>query len=84
LSGVREGKGRGGIAMDITFYLFFMALLVSFAAWCIFLWAIRTGQFHEVENIKYQVWPEQRNEGQEPGASSQPEAEAGAESARPS
>jgi cbb3-type cytochrome oxidase maturation protein len=44
--------------MDITFYLFFMALLVSFAAWCVFLWAIRTGQFHDVEDIKYQVWPE--------------------------
>ncbi len=43
--------------MDITFYLFFIALLVSFAAWCIFLWGIRTGQFHEVEDIKYQVWP---------------------------
>ena len=43
--------------MDITFYLFFVALLVSFAAWCIFLWAIRTGQFRDVEDIKYQVWP---------------------------
>jgi cbb3-type cytochrome oxidase maturation protein len=43
--------------VDITFYLFFVALLVSFAAWCIFLWAIRTGQFRDVEDIKYQVWP---------------------------
>jgi len=43
--------------VDITFYLFFVALLVSFAAWCIFLWAIRTGQFHDVEDVKYQVWP---------------------------
>jgi cbb3-type cytochrome oxidase maturation protein len=43
--------------MDITFYLFFVALLVSFAAWCMFLWAIRTGQFRDVEDIKYQVWP---------------------------
>jgi cbb3-type cytochrome oxidase maturation protein len=47
--------------MDITFYLFFMALLVSIAGWCIFLWAIRTGQFHDVEEIKFQVWPETRN-----------------------
>lgn len=43
--------------MDITFYLFFVALLVSFAAWCVFLWAVRTGQFRDVEDIKYQVWP---------------------------
>ncbi len=50
--------------MDITFYLFFVSLLVAFAAWCIFLWAIRTGQFHEVEEIKFQVWPEPRIESQ--------------------
>jgi cbb3-type cytochrome oxidase maturation protein len=43
--------------VDITFYLFFVALLVSLAAWCVFLWGIRTGQFHDVEEIKYQVWP---------------------------
>jgi cbb3-type cytochrome oxidase maturation protein len=43
--------------MDVTFYLFFVSLLVAFAAWCIFLWAIRTGQFHDVEEIKFQVWP---------------------------
>jgi cbb3-type cytochrome oxidase maturation protein len=43
--------------MDITFYQFFIALLVSLAGWCVFLWAIRTGQFRDVEDIKYQVWP---------------------------
>jgi cbb3-type cytochrome oxidase maturation protein len=43
--------------MDVTFFLFFIALLVSIAAWCVFLWAIRTGQFHDVEGIKFQVWP---------------------------
>ena len=54
--------------MDITFYLFFMALLVSFAAWCIFLWAIRTGQFHDVEDIKYQMWPKAEEEKGSPPA----------------
>ena len=48
--------------LDITFYQFFVALLVSIAAWCIFLWAIRTGQFRDVEDIKYQVWPPQEEE----------------------
>jgi cbb3-type cytochrome oxidase maturation protein len=43
--------------MDVTFYLFFMSFLVSLSAWCIFLWAVRTGQFRDVEDIKYQVWP---------------------------
>jgi cbb3-type cytochrome oxidase maturation protein len=54
--------------VDITFYLFFMALLVSFAGWCVFLWAIRTGQFHDVEEIKYQVVPKPPADGrEEPG-----------------
>jgi cbb3-type cytochrome oxidase maturation protein len=50
--------------MDITFFQFFVALLVSLAAWCVFLWAIRTGQFRDVEDIKYQVWP---SAGEPPG-----------------
>jgi cbb3-type cytochrome oxidase maturation protein len=69
--------------MDITFYLFFMALLVAFAAWCIFLWAIRTGQFHEVEDIKFQVWPEPRSEVKSPSnPPSQPEAALGGRGGR--
>jgi cbb3-type cytochrome oxidase maturation protein len=55
--------------MDITFYLFFMALLVSFAAWCVFLWAVRSGQFHEVEDAKYQIWPKTSEPAQPDGAS---------------
>ena len=43
--------------MDITVYLFFVAFLMGIAAWCIFLWAIRTGQFRDVEEIKYQIVP---------------------------
>ncbi len=54
--------------MDITFYLFFVSLLVAFAAWCVFLWAIRTGQFHDVEKIKFQVWPEPRLDRQTHGS----------------
>ena len=53
--------------LDITFYQFFVALLVSFAAWCIFLWAIRTGQFRDVEDIKYQVWPLQGDREKDSG-----------------
>lgn len=63
--------------MDITFYQFFVALLVSFAAWCIFLWAIRTGQFRDVEDIKYQVWPSLGEPSEDPGdAASHPMSEA--------
>jgi cytochrome oxidase maturation protein, cbb3-type len=41
--------------MDVTIYLFFMALLMALAAWCIFLWAIRDGQFGDIEESKYQI-----------------------------
>jgi cbb3-type cytochrome oxidase maturation protein len=43
--------------MDITFYMFFSSFLMSMSAWCVFLWAIRTGQFRDVEESKYQIWP---------------------------
>ena len=43
--------------MDITFYLFFTAILMSMSAWCVFLWAVRAGQFRDVERAKYQLWP---------------------------
>jgi cbb3-type cytochrome oxidase maturation protein len=45
--------------MDITFYMFFSAFLMSMSAWCIFLWAVRTGQFRDVEETKYQLWPKE-------------------------
>ena len=45
--------------MDITFYMFFSAILMSLSAWCVFLWAVRTGQFRDVEETKYQLWPRQ-------------------------
>ena len=43
--------------MDVTFYMFFSAFLMSMSAWCVFLWAVRTGQFRDVEETKYQLWP---------------------------
>ena len=52
--------------MDVTFSLFFMSFLVSLSAWCIFLWAVRTGQFRDVEEIKYQVWPKAYSERDPP------------------
>ena len=48
--------------MDITFYMFFSSFLMSMSAWCIFLWAVRTGQFRDIEETKYQLWPEENVE----------------------
>jgi cbb3-type cytochrome oxidase maturation protein len=52
--------------MDVTIYLFFVALLMGLAAWCIFLWAIHNGQFKDVEDIKYQVYPKSTDDGETP------------------
>jgi len=48
--------------MDITFYMFFSAFLMSMSAWCIFLWAVRTGQLRDVEESKYQIWPKENGD----------------------
>lgn len=52
--------------MDVTFYMFFSAILMSLSAWCVFLWAIRDGQFRDVEETKYQLWPKQGNDDDVP------------------
>lgn len=52
--------------MDITFYMFFSAFLMSMSAWCIFLWAVRSGQFRDVEATKYQLWPKEAADVNEP------------------
>jgi cbb3-type cytochrome oxidase maturation protein len=52
--------------MDVTFYMFFSAFLMSMSAWCVFLWAVRTGQFRDVEETKYQIWPKDRGDVNEP------------------
>ena len=52
--------------MDITFYMFFSSFLMSMSAWCVFLWAVRTGQFRDVEEGKYQIWAKDAAGASEP------------------
>jgi cbb3-type cytochrome oxidase maturation protein len=53
--------------------MFFSAFLMSMSAWCVFLWAVRTGQFRDVEETKFQIWPKEtaRPDGSE-GSSDTP------------
>jgi cbb3-type cytochrome oxidase maturation protein len=46
--------------------MFFSAFLMSMSAWCIFLWAVRSGQFRDVEATKYQLWPKEAADVNEP------------------
>jgi len=41
--------------MDYTIYLVIAALLFAFGAWCAFVWAAKSGQFRDIEEIKYRV-----------------------------
>jgi len=41
--------------MELTFYTILVALLFGLGACCFFLWAIRDGQFKDVEGIKYRL-----------------------------
>jgi len=37
------------LAMSETWYLFFLCVSIALAAWMVFIWAVRTGQFKDME-----------------------------------
>jgi cbb3-type cytochrome oxidase maturation protein len=39
----------------ITFTLMLMALLLGAGAFCLFVWAVRSGQMRDVEAVKYRM-----------------------------
>ena len=39
--------------MSSTFYLIGIGLFVGFAAWLLFIWAVKSGQFDDAEAPKY-------------------------------
>jgi cbb3-type cytochrome oxidase maturation protein len=49
----------------LTFYEFLVALLMGFAALCFFVWGIITGNFKNVEVIKYKVCEVEANNEEE-------------------
>ena len=41
--------------MSSTFYLIGIGLFVGFAAWLLFIWAVKSGQFDDPEAQKYRM-----------------------------
>ena len=41
--------------MYTTFYLIGIGLFVGFAAWFLFIWAVKSGQFDDTEAPKYRM-----------------------------
>ncbi len=50
---------------EMTFLQFVVALFMSLAAVCVFIWAVLSGMFNNVEDIKYRAYrAEVRDDGQ--------------------
>ncbi len=50
--------------MSLTWFLFLMCLFMGLAAWLIFMWAVRSGQFRDAEETAEQMleWDNQEYE----------------------
>ena len=54
--------------MYTTFYLIGIGLFVGFAAWFLFIWAVKSGQFDDTEAPKYRML----DDNDEPAKPAQP------------
>ncbi|MBI5374844.1 MAG: cbb3-type cytochrome oxidase assembly protein CcoS [Candidatus Schekmanbacteria bacterium] len=43
------------------FLLFFLCLALGFGGWLIFLWAVKTDQFEDLENQKYRIFDDEED-----------------------
>ena len=48
--------------LELTFLQFLMAFCMGLGAVCIFVWAVLSGQFVDIEDVKYQVLEVESNE----------------------
>lgn len=45
--------------MDSVFLLIFLMLCLGFAGWMFFLWAVKSGQYDDIEGPKYRMLDEE-------------------------
>ena len=50
---------------EMTAWQFLVAFLMSLGAVCIFIWAVLSGQFKDIENVKHQVLKAEADERQD-------------------
>jgi cbb3-type cytochrome oxidase maturation protein len=48
------------------FLLVFIALCLGLAAWLIFLWAVKSGQYDDMEGPKYRMLDDDEEKGNKP------------------
>jgi cbb3-type cytochrome oxidase maturation protein len=46
------------------FLLIFLTLCVGFAGWMFFLWAVKSGQYDDVEGPKYRMLEDEEEKGE--------------------
>jgi hypothetical protein len=49
---------------ELTFVQFLVAFFMSLSALCLFIWAVLSGLFHEVEKIKFRAYRAEVNDDQ--------------------
>lgn len=49
--------------MDIAVFLIVASVLLGLGAWCVFVWAARSGQFRDVEDIKHRMLENEMGKG---------------------
>jgi len=52
--------------MDTLFLLIFLMLCLGFAGWMLFLWAVKSGQYDDIEGPKYRMLDDDEDKGKRP------------------
>ncbi|OQX07361.1 MAG: cytochrome oxidase maturation protein, cbb3-type [Desulfobulbaceae bacterium A2] len=63
--------------------LIFFTLLLGLAAWFLFMWAVKSGQFDDIEGPKYRMMDDDDEAGPKPPAPAPPDAPVAASSTQP-
>jgi cbb3-type cytochrome oxidase maturation protein len=49
--------------MDSMYLLIFLTVCAGFAGWMLFLWAVKSGQYDDVEGPKYRMLDDDEDDG---------------------
>lgn len=63
--------------------LIFFTLLLGLAAWLLFMWAVKSGQFDDIEGPKYRIFDEDDDVVPRPPVSAPPDTSAADSSSPP-
>jgi cbb3-type cytochrome oxidase maturation protein len=59
--------------MDSMYLLIFLTVCAGFAGWMLFLWAVKSGQYDDVEGPKYRMLEDEEDKKMGEGQESDPD-----------